>query len=320
MSIDHYENFPVASILLPARLRPAVRDIYRFARSADDIADEGDASADERLRHLAAYRHALDKIDPAQSAPCQAQAGGQDQNRKQGQNPQQDQSRKQDQNREQDQNQCRDEEIRRIFVPLAQTIRRHDLPLQPFRDLLSAFEQDVTKTRYANDEELLDYCRRSANPVGRLMLCLYGADRPDALLQSDAICTGLQLTNFWQDVAIDWTKNRVYIPQDILHAHQLNESFIGANTGRSSPLPFNRQWNLLMQRQTRQASEFLRSGLPLCRTLGGRIGFELRLIIHGGLRILERLEALNYDVFHQRPTLGKRDWLRLLVRAATQRT
>src|SRR5690554_3167147 len=281
MSIDHYENFPVASILLPARLRPAVRDIYRFARSADDIADEGTALPEQRLKQLTAYRQALDAIQNTGMAPTH------------------------------------DDTLRAVFEPLAKTVRHHALPLQPFFDLLSAFEQDVRKNRYENDAELLDYCRRSANPVGHLMLCLYEANQPQHLTWSDAICTGLQLTNFWQDVAIDWEKDRVYLPRDIMLQHQLDEHFIAAQTGRTMPLPHHPAWHAVMRRQTQQARQFLQSGLPLCRALGGRIGFELRLVVHGGLRILERLDELNYDVFHQRPTLGKRDWIRLLARALT---
>lgn len=283
MSIDHYENFPVASILMPARLRPAVQNIYRYARSADDIADEGDANPDARLRQLYEYRMALDEINTTGLSPH------------------------------------RGDHIRRVFEPLQETIRQHELPLQPFQDLLSAFEQDVTKTRYSNDAELLDYCQRSANPVGRLMLHLYNAAQPQNLEQADAICTGLQLTNFWQDVAIDWGKDRVYIPQDKLQAHQVDEAYIAANTSRASPLPADKRWQNLMQAQVQQARDHLLYGLPLCRKLPGRIGFELRLVTQGGLRILERLDELHYDMFFRRPTLRKRDWVRLLVRASTQR-
>lgn len=283
MSIDHYENFPVASILLPARLRPAVRDIYRFARTADDIADEGDAKPAVRLQRLGEYRVALQDIGgPGFKGE-------------------------------------RDPVLQPVFAPLEATVRRHGLPLEPFFDLLTAFEQDVRKTRYNDDAELLDYCRYSANPVGRLMLYLYEAADSRNLAWSDAICTGLQLTNFWQDVAIDWTKNRVYIPRDKLQHHGIGEDYIAANTGRKTALPFNASWNALMKHQVQQARDLLRHGQPLCDALPGRIGFELKLVVHGGLRILERLDELHYDVFFQRPTLGKRDWIRLLMRATMQR-
>lgn len=164
MSVDHYENFPVASLLLPAELRRPIEVIYRFARSADDIADEGDASPDERLAGLNAYRAELDRI-AAGSVP-----------------------------------------LTPLFVALAEVIAANKLPIQLFRDLLDAFAQDVVKTRYADYPELLDYCRRSANPVGRLVLHLFGRTEPEHLEQSDCICTALQLINFWQDVAVDWKK------------------------------------------------------------------------------------------------------------------
>lgn len=283
MSIDHYENFPVASVLLPARLRPAVQDIYRFARTADDIADEGDAEPAVRLQRLAEYRQALQKIgDPGLDI-------------------------------------ANVPDLQPVFLPLEATIRRHGLPLEPFFDLLTAFERDVSKTRYSNDGELLDYCRYSANPVGRLLLCLYDAADTRNLAWSDAICTGLQLTNFWQDVAIDWTKNRVYIPQDKLQHHRIGEDYIAANTGRTTALPFSASWNALMKQQVQQARDLLQHGRPLCNVLPGRIGFELKLVVQGGLRILERLDELHYDVFFQRPTLRKRDWIRLLMRATLQR-
>lgn len=283
MSIDHYENFPVASILLPARLRPAVRNIYRYARNADDIADEGDAKPEQRLQQLADYRTALDEINTTGL------------------------------------NSRHDNNIQRVFVPLQTTIQAHNLPIQPFRDLLSAFEQDIYKTRYDTDAELLDYCRRSANPVGRLMLHLYDAADTQNLDDSDAICTGLQLTNFWQDVAIDWKKNRVYIPREKLRAHDISEDYIAANTARTSVLPVDVRWQNLMRGQIQQARELLLSGLPLCYRLSGRIGYELRLVVHGGLRILQRLDTLHYDIFFQRPTLRKRDWLGLVVRASLPR-
>lgn len=284
MAVDHYENFPVASVLLPRRLRLPVQNIYRYARSADDIADEGTMLAGERLEQLAGYRAALRQI----------QDGGLD---------------------------LADGDPRKaVFEPLAHTIQRHALPMAPFFDLISAFEQDVATTRYASDEALFDYCRRSANPVGRLMLHLYEQALPDNLAQADAICTGLQLTNFWQDVAIDWEKGRIYLPQDKRERHGVSEDFIAEQTrlGLLGAAPGARHlpaaWQALMAEQVGQARELLQSGLPLTRRLPGRIGFELRLVVHGGLRILERLDQLHYDIFFHRPTLKKSDWLLLLWR------
>ena len=272
MAVDHYENFPVASLLLPRRLQFPVRNIYRYARSADDIADEGVATSAQRLEQLGGYREALHQMA----------AGTLNLPKGDGRIP--------------------------VFEPLAQSIEQHDLPLQPFFDLLSAFEQDVVTTRYEDDASLLDYCRRSANPVGRLMLHLYQAATAQNTVQADAICTGLQLTNFWQDVAVDWQKGRVYLPRDKLKRYGVSENHI-AQKRHADPA-----WQALMQAQVQQARELLASGLPLTRKLPGRVGLELRLVVHGGLRILERLDQLHYDIFFHRPTLTKRDWIVLLWR------
>ena len=269
---EHYENFPVASILLPRRLRAPVSHIYHFARTADDIADEGDDAPALRLQKLAAYREAL--LGMHQGHPAVE----------------------------------KNDPLYSVFGPLAHTVHAHGLPLAPFLDLLSAFEQDVTIQRYPDDAALLDYCTRSANPVGRLMLHLYGAAQPDNLVQADALCTGLQLTNFWQDVAIDWKKSRVYLPQDKLARHRVDESHIAQGRCDSA-------WQSLMGEQVAQARSLLVAGLPLSRRLHGRIGLELRMVALGGLRILERMEQLHYDVFQHRPTLHKRDWVLLSWRA-----
>ncbi|ARP86071.1 squalene synthase HpnC [Bordetella genomosp. 9] len=274
MAVDHYENFPVASVLLPRRLRRAVADIYRFARSADDIADEGAADDAQRLAALAAYRAELHRI--AQGKP--------------GARP------------------IADPQLARVFDPLADTIARHQLPITPFYDLLSAFEQDVTVKRYADMSALLDYCARSANPVGRLMLHLYGAATPGNVRDADAICTGLQLTNFWQDVRIDWRKQRVYLPQDTLLRHGVTEEDIAAC--RLTP-----EWEGLMRELVAHARALLHSGAPLARRLPGRIGLELRLVVQGGLRILERIEGARFDVFMNRPELGPKDWALMIWKA-----
>ncbi|HTK02560.1 MAG TPA: squalene synthase HpnC [Bordetella sp.] len=267
MAVDHYENFPVASILLPRRLRAAVGDIYRFARSADDIADEGAADDARRLADLAAYREELHRI-------AQGKPGGRP---------------------------VADPALAAVFDPLAATIANHQLPITPFYDLLSAFEQDVVVKRYADEATLLDYCSRSANPVGRLMLHLYGAADAANLRDADAICTGLQLVNFWQDVHIDWRKERVYLPQDALRRHGVTEEDVA--TCRLTPA-----WEALMRDMTDRTRALLHSGAPLARRLPGRIGLELRLVVQGGLRILERIERVRYDVFMNRPRLGAKDW------------
>ena len=273
MPVDHYENFPVASFLLPAPLRRPIEVIYRFARSADDIADEGDATPEERLAGLAAYQAELARV-AAGAAP---------------QTP--------------------------LFIELAEVIRQHALPLQLFRDLLDAFMQDVGKTRYRDFEELRDYCRRSADPVGRLMLNLYGAATPDNLRRSDAICTSLQLINFWQDVAVDWRKRRIYLPQDDMARFGVDEAGLDGMARAVTPLTAN--WQTLLAFEVQRARALMLDGAPLALALPGRIGWELRLVVLGGLRILERIEAVGYDVFRHRPTLGRNDWLRLGWRALT---
>lgn len=263
MGVDHYENFPVASLLMPGRLRPAVRAIYRFARTADDIADEGDAMPAQRLAGLARLRAALDAIE----------AGGDG-----------------------------------GWPDLAHAVRAHALPVEHFRALLSAFEQDVRVARYPDYEALRAYCRRSAEPIGRLLLALYRVADPPALRQSDDICTGLQLANFWQDVALDWRKGRVYLPQSELARFGLDERAIAARG--AAP-----QWPALMRAQTGYARRLLAGGRPLARRLPGRIGWELRLVVQGGLRILERIDRVDGDVFARRPTLRPADWLVVAGRA-----
>lgn len=266
MTVEHYENFPVASFLVPAKLRRPIEVIYRFARSADDIADEGDATPSARLADLVAYMGELERI-AAGIAP---------------QTP--------------------------LFVALAEVIRQYDLPIQLFRDLLDAFAQDVVKKRYADYPELLDYCRRSANPVGRLVLHLFGRTEAEHLEQSDCICTALQLINFWQDVAVDWQKERIYIPQTDLPHFRISEADIAA--GRCSA-----DWSALMDFEMDRALSLMRRGAPLVHALPGRLGWEIRLTIQGGLRILERLRQVRGDVFTRRPKLGKWDWLVLAGRS-----
>jgi len=268
MAVNHYENFPVASLLLPAHLRPAVRAIYAFARSADDLADEGNASSEQRLTALYAYEQELTRIEHGHA----------------GSDP--------------------------MFTALAQTLQQYSLPLAPLHDLLSAFKQDVLTTRYADFDTLLDYCRRSANPVGILMLHLYRAATPDNLRDSDAICSALQLINFWQDVAIDWQKQRVYLPQDDLLRFGVSEQQI-------ADAVVDGRWQALMQFEINRARSMLCSGAPLARRLPGRIGWELRLVIQGGLQILRRLEQVNGDIFNQRPKLHWREWIIIGWRALT---
>jgi len=266
VAVDHYENFPVASVLLPARLRRPVGLIYRFARESDDFADEGDLPDAERLALLSTFSLELERIERKEPPGIP------------------------------------------WFADLAAVIHEHGLPIQLFHDLLSAFAQDVTTKRYTDYAGVLDYCRRSANPVGRLLLYLYDAASEQNLQYSDAICSGLQLINFLQDVAIDWKKDRVYFPQnDMLH-HGVSEAQIAAGD-------IGGNWQDLMNFEVQRTRELLYSGSPLGRVLKGRIGLEMRMIIAGGDRILEKITAVRGDVFRHRPVLTKPDWALMLFRS-----
>ena len=248
-SIDHYENFPVASWLCPAHLRPAVAALYHFARTADDLADEGHDPAHHRLDQLGEYRADLANcFKPTKVTSTQWP---------------------------------------KVFTALRDAIQQHKLPVQPLFDLLDAFEQDVIYTRmeqgYRNRDELLDYCRRSANPIGRLMLHLYGVNDEASLIQSDAICTALQLINFWQDRAQDLQRGRNYLPQD----HTLTEELVFAR-------------------------QLMEQGAPLVHRIKGRAGWELRAVVQGGLRILDKLDARTETADHthlSRPKLNKFDFV-----------
>ena len=267
MAIGHYENFPVASLLLPTPLREPIEVIYRFARSADDFADERTDPPDIRLEKLNRYRAALGRVErglPPEEA---------------------------------------------LFGDVARIVRAHGLPLALFHDLLDAFSQDVVKKRYASFAEVADYCRRSANPVGRLLLHLFGRTSERDLRASDAICSALQLVNFWQDVEIDYRRdNRVYLPQDEMARHGVTERHFAEQRCDSA-------WQELMKFQVERSREMILSGAPLGRTLPGRIGLEIRATVQGGLRILEKIEAAGYDVFRRRPVLKALDWPLLLLKA-----
>jgi squalene synthase HpnC len=267
MAVDHYENFPVASILMPAHLRRPVSLIYRFAREADDFADEGNLPPAERLALLQTFNRELDRIESG-TPPAVG-----------------------------------------WFADLGAIIREHRLPLQLFRDLLSAFAQDVTQSRYTDYAAVLDYCRRSANPVGRLLLVLYGAASEKNHAWSDAICSSLQLINFWQDVDVDYQKNRIYFPLDEMAQHGITEQQIATRRADG-------QWRAFMQFQVNRTRQFLQSGAPLGRELKGRLGLEMRMIIAGGDRILTKIAQANYDVFRRRPVLKPHDWLLMFARAA----
>ena len=266
MPVAHYENFPVASWLAPAALRPAIVAIYHFARAADDIADEGIAQPPQRLAQLDHYEAMLDRIakgDRPDEPP---------------------------------------------FASLTDAIRDHALPLAPFRDLLSAFRQDVLKTRYADFAELSAYCARSANPIGRLLLHLYRIDDSERLRQADALCSGLQLANFWQDVAIDWNKGRVYLPKDDMIRFNVTEQQIA--DGRC-----DERWRALSAFEVQRARAMLETGRALAQALPLRPKLELKMVVAGGLRILRSIDAVDGDVFRHRPVLSRGDWAAMYAAA-----
>ncbi len=267
--VDHYENFPVASFLCPPALRPAIMAIYWFARTADDLADEGDAAPAARLADLAAYRADLIACKEGKLISNRWAS---------------------------------------VFTPLRGMIEKHALPVDLLADLLSAFEQDVVKTRYTSQAELLDYCRRSANPVGRLLLHLYKVSDAESLAQSDCICTALQLINFWQDLGVDIPHGRIYLPADGFARHGVDEAQLlrlDVNPATTALVAANVAWaNVLMQR-----------GAPLVKKVPGRAGWELRLVVQGGLRIAEKIEQLEFATLRQRPKLNAWDGAVMLWRA-----
>ena len=255
--VSHYENFPVASILCPPALRPAIAAIYGFARTADDIADEGDAAPQTRLDDLAAYRADLMASASGQAVSSRWQA---------------------------------------VFEALRPVIRQYDLPIRLLGDLLSAFEQDVVKTRYADRQELLHYCGLSANPVGRLLLHLYKVNDASALQQSDCICSALQLINFWQDLSIDIPRGRIYLPADSWAAQRVPEAQLLAlqvNPASLALVAANLAW----------AQSLMHQGQGLVKKVPGRAGWELRMVVQGGLRIAEKIEQMGFGTQTCRPKL-----------------
>jgi squalene synthase HpnC len=258
----HYENFPVASWLCPPRLRAPVRAIYAFARTADDIADEGDAGPDQRLAELARYRAAL-TASLADIGPRSPLWPG-------------------------------------IFSPLASALRDHRLTPGLLHALLDAFEQDVRNPPYRDREALLDYCDRSANPIGRLLLQLYGLDDPLSLHQADAVCSALQLINFWQDLSIDLPRGRNYVPQTDASRH-------GVVIADGAPLPDTPAARALVRELVHWAAALMAEGAPLPLRVPGRAGWELRFVVHGGWRILEKIARMDHASMSNRPRLRKRD-------------
>jgi squalene synthase HpnC len=273
VSVEHYENFPVASWLCPAALRPAVRAIYWFARTADDIADEGDAPAATRQALLHDYR--ADLLEIVAGRPASAR-------------------------------------WRPVFDPLAAILETHRLPPALLLALLDAFEEDTRHAGYPDRAALLGYCSRSANPIGRLLLHLHGLDDPVLLARSDAVCSALQLINFWQDLSVDLPRGRDYVPAADALAHHTTARACGAD-------PLSAPARALAADLCGWARALMLQGAPIALDVPGRVGWELRLVVHGGLRILEKIDAMNFASFARRPHLHVADHLLIGARALTMR-
>ena len=267
MSVGHYENFPVASLLLPRELREPVGVIYRFARTADDFADEGNDAPAARLEKLQGFGLELEGISSGKAPETP------------------------------------------LFADLARIIREHALPIQLFHDLLDAFSQDVLKNRYADFAEVLDYSRRSANPVGRLLLHLFRKNSPENCDFSDRICSALQLINFWQDVRIDYeTKDRIYLPQDEMRHCGVTEEHLRQHLCDPA-------FRDLMRFQVDRTRQMMLEGKALVQNLEGRFRLEIAITVQGGLRILEKIEHAEYDIFRSRPVHRWFDWPLLFIKA-----
>ena len=279
--ITHYENFPVASWLCPPHLRSPIAAIYWFARTADDLADEGDATAEERLNDLEAFR--TDLVAASKNAPNASFASTR---------------------------------WPHVFTPLTAAIAKFSLPIRHLDDLLSAFAQDICKTRdglgYKTEAELLDYCTRSANPVGRLLLHLYGISDAEALGYSDDICTSLQLINFWQDISQDIPRGRFYLPEDDCAKFGVSKTDLidQINTKQQS----KNATNLITFKAINTPARML-NGSKLVHLIPGRTGWEIRFVVQGGLRILDKIKALDYAMLVKRPKLSKLDYLMIGWRA-----
>lgn len=267
---EHAENFPVGSLLIPKNRRRHVYSIYAFARSADDIADEGYEAGVNTGGRLAA----LDEWEQKLEACYRGQAS----------HP--------------------------VFIALSVTAQELQLPRELFRDLLSAFRQDCVQRRYANFDELLDYCARSANPIGRLILLLFDYRDERSHRLADEITTGLQLANFWQDVAVDIMKDRVYLPENEMKR-------FGVSSDDLRERRFNESYAALLKFQVERTKDFFDRGSALPALLRGRIALEVRLTLLGGMRILEKIEERGYDTLNARPKLQCSDKVRLMLKLLT---
>lgn len=282
LAAAHYENFPVASRLVPAPMRPHIAAVYAFARAADDFADEGTLPRSERDALLDGWICRLHDAEYSREAGAPPRSG-------------------------------EPAETVEIFLALGETIRAHRLPLSLFTDLVSAFRQDITVTRYASWEDLIDYCRRSANPVGRLVLRIAGYRGGELDPRADDVCTALQLTNFWQDLVIDHTRGRIYLPEDERARHGARDEDLEARRMTDG-------WRAAIASAVDRTRGMFGAGRPICSAVSGRLGYELRATWLGGMRILERIERADYDVMRVRPALGAADLPWFMWRLLTWRS
>ena len=274
MSVEHYENFPVASVLCPPRLRAAITAIYGFARTADDIADEGNAPPKNRVAELEQFL-----------AEFEASSQGREPGPR----------------------------WQKVFLPLSAAMAKHALPVQPFRDLIDAFVQDSSNPVYPDRSHLLDYCRRSANPIGRLLLHLYRIDDEHSLSQSDSICSALQLINFWQDLSVDLPRGRCYLPLSDLRGRGLTIEQLKAPSEAEG-----KAMQELVAELCHWSRDMMLKGASLAYRVPGRAGWELRLVVQGGLRILDKIAAIDHLTLNHRPTLAPIDLPLMAWRAMTK--
>ena len=267
LTVDHYENFPVGSLLLPQKLRTPVKQIYHFSRLADDIADEGNIAASERILALSEYENSFKQHLQKQKTD------------------------------------------NHLFLALSNTITKHKLPTALFFDLLAAFKQDIYKKRYQIFDEILQYCAKSANPVGRLMLHLFDQATTENLYLSDKVCTSLQLINFLQDIEWDYKNaDRIYLPLEEFNKFGITEKQIGLGHP-------NYMWEQFMAFQIRRTETILEEGATIGSRVGGRFGLELKIIVEAAYRVLRKLKDINGDIFSNRPVVTKKDWLGIIWRA-----
>jgi phytoene synthase len=276
MARAHYENFPVASWLLPPRMRGPIAAVYAFARTADDFADEGDLPAERRMQLLDGWERRLLHAAHAADAPWPATSG-------------------------------EPADTQQLFVALRESMRALSLPLGEFESLLSAFRQDVTTTRYGTWDDMMRYCQRSANPIGRLVLRIAGYNDRRLDAASNAMCAALQLTNFWQDLKIDFDRGRIYLPADERQRHGAAECDLAKGQ-------ITVEWQRALATAAGRTRLLFDEGRYVCDGVGGRLRYELRATWLGGVRILDRLEAIGFDVVRRRPALGLADALVLAPR------